>query len=248
MVLEKIAKKNSLNRTVAVNFNKYGKQDGIGFSRCSDKFVDSILLYVYVPDYVVTVKKTYTEVSVSACAFEHCLNVMAYRNVKLKSLKPKDLERVYDRCKSRETDQTAYYLQEFRVSCANEDYSTVLEFLRTEEYKIRNIFIKDIEIFLDYAGSFDRKEVIHHLITTEGFCMQEHADRTILDNTEHVGNNCLTYIESVDGLTTRCTIYNKIVQVLESKDVGQSWNEWVCQKDTRLAKSRDLCKDRGLTH
>ena len=39
-----------------------------------------------------------------------------------------------------------------------------------------------------------------------------------------------------------------MVQMLESKGVGQSWNDWVCQKDTRLAKSRDLCKDRGLTH
>ena len=39
-----------------------------------------------------------------------------------------------------------------------------------------------------------------------------------------------------------------MVQMLENKDVGQSWNDWICQKDTRLAKSRDLCKDRGLTH
>ena len=64
VVLEKIAKENSLNRTGAVNFNKYGKQDGIGFLPCSDKFVDSFLLYVYVPDYFVTAKKTYTEVGV----------------------------------------------------------------------------------------------------------------------------------------------------------------------------------------
>ena len=53
---------NSLNRTGTVNFNKYGQQDGIGFSPCSDKFVDNFLFYVYVPDYFVTTKKTYTEV------------------------------------------------------------------------------------------------------------------------------------------------------------------------------------------
>ena len=62
VVLEKIAKANSLNRTGAVNFNKYGKQDGVGFSPCSDKFVDNFLLYVLVPDYFATAKKTYTEV------------------------------------------------------------------------------------------------------------------------------------------------------------------------------------------
>ena len=32
VVLEKIAKENSLNRTGSVNFNTYGKQDGIGFA------------------------------------------------------------------------------------------------------------------------------------------------------------------------------------------------------------------------
>ena len=164
------------------------------------------------------------------------------------AVKPKDLEKVYGRCKSRETDKTVYYVQEFRVTCEDEDYSAVLEFLRTDEYKIRNILIKDIQLSTDYAGSFNKEEVIHYLITNEGFRMQGHADRVVLDNTDQVGNNCLTYIESVDGLRTRCTIYNKMVQMLESKNVGQSWNDWVCQKDTRLAKSRDFCKDRGLTH
>ena len=155
---------------------------------------------------------------------------------------------MYGCCKARETDQIVYYLQESRITCASEDYSPVLELLRTEEYKIRNIFIKDIEISVDHAGSFDKEEVLHHLITNEGFRMQEHVDRTILDNTDQVGNNCRIYMENVYGLTTRCTIYNKMVQVLESKDIGQSWNDRVCRKDTRLAKSRDLRKDRGLTH
>ena len=91
---------------------------------------------------------------------------------------------------------------------------------------------------MNYAGSFDKEEVIHHLITNEGFRMQEHADRTILGNTDQVCNNCLTCMETVDGLTTRCTIYNKMVQMLETKDFGQSWNGWVCQKDTCLAKSK----------
>ena len=62
VVLGKIAKENSLNRAGAVNFNKYGQQDGIGFSPCSDKFVDNFYVYVYVTDYFVTTKKTYTEV------------------------------------------------------------------------------------------------------------------------------------------------------------------------------------------
>ena len=47
-------------------------------------------------------------------------------------------------------------------------------------------------------------------------------DRTILDNSDQVGNNCLTYMETVDGLTTRCKIYNKMVQMLESKSVRET--------------------------
>ena len=62
VVLEKIAKENSINRTGTVNINKYGKQDSVGFSPCSDKFMDNFLLYVYVHNYFVTARETYTEV------------------------------------------------------------------------------------------------------------------------------------------------------------------------------------------
>jgi hypothetical protein len=59
-------------------------------------------------------------------------------------------------------------------------------------------------------------------------------------------------METMQGVTTRCKIYNKMVQILESKSVretvGQHWKDWVCQKDTRLSNLRDLAKDRGLTH
>jgi hypothetical protein len=75
-------------------------------------------------------------------------------------------------------------VQEFKISCANEEYSNVLEFLRTDEYKIPNIFLKDIDVTMDYAGSFEKDELIHHLTTNEGFRMQgctTDADRTILD-------------------------------------------------------------------
>ena len=236
MVLEKIAKENSFNRIGAVNFNKYGKQDGIGFLPCSDKFVESFLLYVYVPDYFVTARKTYTEVDAVSMRIRTLLKQHGLQKCKVKVLsplkevvKPNNLEKVYGRCKSRETDKTVYYIQEFRVSCASEEYSTVLEFLRTDEYKIRNILIKDIQLSTDYAGSFNKEEVIHYLLTNEGFRMQGHADRTILDNTDQVGNNCRTYMESQDGLTTCCTIYNKMVQILESKNVDQSWNDWACK-------------------
>ena len=261
MVLEKIAKENSLNTTGSANFNKYGQQDGIGFSPCSDKFVDNFLFYVYVPDYFVTAKKTYTEVGHVNKHIRDMLDRYGLHKCKVKAValsplkkKPSELDKVYGRLKTKETDETVYYVQEFKVACADKEYSDALKFLRTDEYKIRNIFLKDIDVTMDYAGSFDKDEVIQHLTTKKGFRVQgsaNDANRTILDNTDQVGNNCLTYMETVDGLTTRCKIYNKMVQILESKSVretvGQHWKDWVCQKDTRLANARDLGKDRGLT-
>ena len=73
------------------------------------------------------------------------------------------------------------------------------------------------------------------------------TERAIMDKTDQVGNNCLTYKETVQGVTTRCKIYNKMVQMLESKSVRETVGQhWVCQKNTRLAKARDLAKDLGL--
>lgn len=64
------------------------------------------------------------------------------------------------------------------------------------------------------------------------------ADRTILDNANQAGNNCLTYMETVQGVTSAFKIYNKLVQTVESKSVreivGLHMKDRVCQKDTRI--------------
>ena len=86
VVLEIIAKENSLNKPGVVNFNKYGKQDDIGFSPCSDKFLDSFLLYVYVPDYFLTVKETYTEVGVVSMRIRTLLKRHGLQKCKVKVL------------------------------------------------------------------------------------------------------------------------------------------------------------------
>jgi hypothetical protein len=74
---------------------------------------------------------------------------------------------------------------------------------------------------MEYSGSFDKDEVIHNLTTNEGFRMQGcavDANKTILDNSDQVGN----YMETVQGVTTRCKIYNKMIQMLESKSVRET--------------------------
>jgi hypothetical protein len=109
VVLEKIAKENSLNRTGAVNFNKYGKPDSVGFTSCSEKFVDNFLLYVNVPDYFVTAKKTYIEVGLVNKHIRDMLYRFGLQKCKVKAIalsplkeqpKAEDLDGVYGRLKS----------------------------------------------------------------------------------------------------------------------------------------------------
>ena len=69
-----------------------------------------------------------------------------------------------------------------------------------DEHRIKNIFLKDMDVTMDYSGSFDKDEVIHHVRTKKGFRMQGctiDAQRKIRDNTDQVGNNWLTYMETV---------------------------------------------------
>ena len=61
-----------------------------------------------------------------------------------------------------------YYFQDFKIACPNVDYLTVMEFLREEEYKGYGFFLKDIDITKDYAGSFDKYEVVNQLTSIEG--------------------------------------------------------------------------------
>ena len=114
-----------------------------------------------------TAKKTYTEVGHVNKHIRYMLDRYGLHKCKVKAValsllkeQPSELDKVYGRPKTKETDETVYYVQEFKVTCADKEYSDVLKFLRTDEYKIRNIFLKDIDVTMDYAGSFDKDEVI----------------------------------------------------------------------------------------
>ena len=158
------------------------------------------------------------------------------------------------RINDKECDATEYYFQDYKIACANVEYGSVLQFLRTKEYVQRGLFLKDIDVTMDYAGSFDRDEVIDYMVTNHDFrCLGavEDTTKTILDNSDKVGQNCLTYMERINGMSTRSKIHNKMVQMLECKGVRDSigchWKDWVSQDDTRLARARDEASQRGLT-
>ena len=137
----------------------------------------------------------------------------------------------------------------------NLEYSSVMTFIRNADYNGIGFFLKDIDITIDDAGSFNKYEVIDHLTSNEGFreegaAYEEDASRTFVNNDSTVGKNCVTFMEKIDGFATRQKIYNKVVQILECKSMrstaGCHWKDWGCQTDTSLADARDKSNERGL--
>ena len=125
---------------------------------------------------------------------------------------------------------------------------------KDKKYCERGLFLKDIDMTMDYAGSFDKEEVVDYMVTNHGFHCQgvdDEATETILDNSQKVGQNFLTYIETIKDMSTRSKIYNKMVHLLECKGVhdtiGCHSKYWVSQEDTRFAPARDEAVQRGLT-
>ena len=165
------------------------------------------------------------------------------------------LENMPDGNKNKEAKK--YYEQILKIACPNIEYNIVMNFLRNVDYNGYGFFLKDFDVTIDYAGSFNKYKVIDYLTTFRdfreagSFKTGEEYPRTIVDNDKEVGKNCLSWIEDVDGIKTRQKIYNKMVQMLETKsvrsNVGSHWKDWVCQSETRLADARDKAKDRGLT-
>ena len=260
-MLENVVKHNALNKTGLINYNKGGVKDGVGIQPCSDKFVDNFILRVLVADYLIH-KKSYAEVGSINRAIRAMLERNGLEKCKVKAISLSNandipaeiLTKMPFRIEDKECDSTKYYFQDYKIACANVDYETVLQFLWTKEYSERGLFLTDIDVTMDYAGSFDREEVIDYMVTNHDFWCQgavEKATKTILENSHKVGQNCLTYMETINGMSTRSKIYNKMVQMLECKGVrdaiGCHWKDWVSQEDTRLACARDEANQRGLT-
>ena len=266
-VLEALICANALNRTGDLNYNENGKLDGVGFEKVSEKFIDNFVFCNIVPDYntkkIKGKKPTNMFVASQNRTIRDLLavngfikpNVKAIGIYEVKVCKEEMLENIPDANKNKEA--TKYYEQKFKIACPNMDYATVMNFLRNVDYNGYGFFLKDVDVTIDYAGSFDKYKCINHLTSCEDFREQgsiqngEEYPRTVVDNDKEVGMNCLTWMESIDGIKTRQKIYNKMVQMLETRgvrsSVGSHWKTWVCQTGTRLAEARDKAKDRGLT-
>ena len=257
-----LALDNAENKTGHLDYNKYGEKDNIGFSQCGEKFVDNFILMCFIPDYHV-VNGQFVDVGATNASIRASLKVAGLFDCHVKAVgnlrkasKLPDLNKVIRRCIEKETCNTKYYTQDFKVSCSEYPYDVVLSYLRSGSYRAFSLYLNDVDVTRDFIGSFDRQDLIDHLLTNEEerFCLdgsEDIAECRILMNAHKVGYNCLTWIETVSGIQLRYKIYNKFVQMLESesvrKNIGNHWESWVGQWGTRLADARDIAIDRGLT-
>lgn len=257
---------NAENKTGHLDYNKYGVKDGLGFISCSDQqFVDNFVLCCYVPEYLVK-DKQYVDVgstnkTIRRCLTEEGLEGAVIKAISLRKLsahesKHVDPDIVMNRNKQMEDSRKkpTYYRQEYKIACPDHDYTLVMAVLRGAAYRKYNIFLRDVDVTLDYSGSFKRQEVLEILLRDDKFRLQgseKPADCVILCNEKDVGLNCLSWMETVQGMSIRSKLYNKFVQMLETQAVrsriGNHWMAWVDQALTTLAANRDDARERGLT-
>ena len=112
----------------------------------------------------------------------------------------------------------------------------------------------------DYSGTMSREKLVSHFLSRKDFQMQKEANSglakyTILDNTDSVGRNVLTYIHEDEetGNLQRVKFYNKIVSNFEAGEVRSSTGghlaDYVFSSNERLRKvfaTKDV-QERGIT-
>ena len=233
VVLKALARANTKNHTGSVNFNANGEKDGKGLVQVGEKYIDSFVLQSDPTKAILSLGEQ---------------NKVIRLHLQLHGL---------DGCIVRGIKSNASECgQDFKISCASIHYDAVVRFLRENGIHEIGMRLKEVDLIADYAGVFDKEEVINYLVFNHAFReqasprdMDDYA--TIISNDYTVGKNCLTVIGNTDGFSTRQRLYNKMVQILESeavrKDVGCLWKEWVCENQTPLAAARDMSRARGLT-
>jgi hypothetical protein len=147
--------------------------------------------------------------------------------------------------------------QQIKVSLANIPIEKVFDLISDpkliEYLKDNNIYINDIDFTRDFAGVFNKQEVIDYMLD-EGFAMagcNEHSDEGFILRNDHlVGGNCLTFITISEYGNIRYKLYNKFVQSIESagvrKSMGNHIADWCNNPEPVLKQAIDKSLDTGL--
>ena len=140
-MLENVVLHNALNKTGCINYNKGGIKYCVGFQPCSDKFVDNFILSALVADYFIQ-KNRYVEVGLINRTICAMLNRSGLEKCKVKAIilscanviPAAMLTKMPFRNNDEECGMIKYYFQDYKIACANVEYESVLQFLKTKEY------------------------------------------------------------------------------------------------------------------
>ena len=180
-VLEALIRANALNCTGDLNYNENGKLDGVGFEKVSPLFIDNFILKVVVPDYnTEKIKGKRTRNMFVASQNKTIRDLLAVNGFEKPIVKAVSLNKLHHgnppeemlkRMPNADFDKIAnvYYIQEYKIATPNIEYATVMNFLRNVNYKGYGFFLNDVDITIDYAGSFDKYKCIDHITNFEDF-------------------------------------------------------------------------------
>ena len=247
---------NSKNLCGELNYNKYGVKNNNPLERLTELYCDGFLLSIRMhpedckkPDMVGLGNKL----------IRNFVKDMELETHDVKIRRCKEIVNEESLVLGRNLLQKIYKHVVHKVGCTDIPIAKIIKVLEQKDFRnSKGIYLEDVDFTIDYSGSFNKEEIIEHLISI-GYNLQNETTTdltagntgTIVDNNYSVGRSCVSFMQSVGGCTIRSKIYDKMVQMLESKGVqdfiGNHWRNWIIQKDTRLAKSRDASKDRGLT-
>lgn len=137
--------------------------------------------------------------------------------------------------------------QKYKISCNSIPLDVVKKIITDKELTDHRIELEDIDITQDFSGSFNKKDVVESMLGS-GFRLQgeegyDEDDATILDNSNSVGDNCLTFMDKNEyGTTIRSKIYNKFVQEIESDSVRDNFGHHIHGWCTESGFQKDTVK------
>ena len=144
-------------------------------------------------------------------------------------------------------DEQHVKAQHFKLALANVSYEDTLKLFSKKnllELQSNFIYTSDIDWTQDFRGSFNKDEIIAHLLQNHNFRMEKedtednkYKDHVILENDRTVGKNCLTFFFN----NCRYKLYLKFVHSLEVKSnkqqIGNNIREWVNNPEPRLRET-----------
>ena len=190
------------NDTSNIDYNKYGKK-GHTLKEISETYSDNIILAGIVPIQEITKQERDNNNNRFIKYYRNVIYTFLLKN-NIKDVKPKDIKLTGIRKADGDTGHIRSFgkeeikifytkfsidvpeneqeikAQHFKIALTNISYDTTLLLFNRKnilELNSNFVFVSDIDYTCDYAGSFNKQEIIDHLIENHNFRYQKNEKR-----------------------------------------------------------------------